>query len=170
MRYPTTYILNTSRIPDHFYALVKGLSGREATYNNPGTSLRSFVLAGTNILQQSIDVEGEMLDILRECEDFSGDEKVYETINNALRTKPYEVLELILAVEKDPDSVKDAMKQLNSMNRKVDEAWETLTRNTLEGQAKNMWSNAASDYKQAIIDLKTYASELVIHYESLLSA
>lgn len=165
MKYQTTYLLSASRMPEHFYSLIHGLQGRDVLYNNPGVSLRSFVVA--NILHEYLTLEPEMNDILNECIDFTDDESVYEKINHALRTQPYDILEKILEIGRQPSAVKDVMIRLNAMNKKVEETWDVLARNTLPGQKKNMWSSPASDYKQAIIDLKLYTTELAGHLDTL---
>lgn len=64
------YLLSIARLPDRLYGVYYGLQGRDAIYKNPGTSLRSFIVA-RHIRDEQIALSSEMLDNLLECEQFS---------------------------------------------------------------------------------------------------
>jgi len=68
--YNVNYLLSISRLPDHFYSRLKGLSGKDAEYKNPGVSLRSFVIARC-VRRDRTGVPADMVDIIKECEHFS---------------------------------------------------------------------------------------------------
>lgn len=78
------YLLAMSRLPDHFYAMMENLSGRDAIYKNPGVSLRSFVIARC-IRKEVVELYGEMLGTAILCEEFSRSPKVLAYITERLR-------------------------------------------------------------------------------------
>lgn len=78
-----------SRLPDHFYAMVHCLEGKDALYQNPGTSLRSFVVK--ELRNELVVVPEHLHETIRECEQFSSSLMVAKTIvelliNRATRT------------------------------------------------------------------------------------
>lgn len=78
------YLLAMARLPDHFYAMMENLSGRDAIYQNPGVSLRSFVIARC-IRKEVVELYGEMLKTAILCEEFSRSPKVLAYITERLR-------------------------------------------------------------------------------------
>jgi len=81
--YQVNYLLTMSRLPDHFYAMIYNLRGKDAIYKNPGVSLRSFVIAKC-IRQEEIFLTGDMLNLVAECEEFSTNTQNISTIVSML--------------------------------------------------------------------------------------
>ena len=98
--YNVNYLLSVSRLPDHFYALVNGITGRDATFANPGVSLRSFVIAKC-IRRENVQVSGEMLETIKVCEEFSRNTQVLASIIHHLQTYTVMVLDKIAAIPFD---------------------------------------------------------------------
>jgi hypothetical protein len=94
--YNVNYLLAISRLPDHFYALVNGLKGRDAMYQNPGVSLRSFVI-GKCIRQEIIEVSGDLIDTIAECEKFSYSSETLAKIVETLEKTSHDLSEAMLA-------------------------------------------------------------------------
>jgi hypothetical protein len=84
--YQVNYLLSMSRMPDHFYAMVNSLQGRDTEYKNPGVSLRSYLVAKC-LRQETVYISGELLDTIIECEEFSTNSKVLSTIVGTLIRK-----------------------------------------------------------------------------------
>lgn len=73
------YALKMTRLPIHFYALLNNLSGRDVLYQNPGVSLRSFIVHFW-LDEELFALDGEMLEALNDCERFSNDSETVPLI------------------------------------------------------------------------------------------
>jgi hypothetical protein len=93
--YNVNYLLTISRLPDHFYSMLQGLKGRDALYQNPGISLRSFVV-GKCVRQEIVQVEGEILESIAECEKFSYSGETLAKIVNTLEKNAKELSQAML--------------------------------------------------------------------------
>lgn len=92
--YNVNYLLAMSRLPDHFHAALHGHTGRDELYQNPGVSLRSFVIARC-IRQEFVEVPEEMLATVEECEKFSHSTQVLSHIVESLQKSTEYLLLLI---------------------------------------------------------------------------
>lgn len=92
--YQVNYLLTMSRLPDHFFAMVNGLKGRDAQYQNPGVSLRSFIV-GKALRREVIQVDGEMITAVHECEEFSMSASVIAKIVELLLTEANDLVTTI---------------------------------------------------------------------------
>ena len=82
-QYNVNYLISMSRLPDHFYAMINDLHGRDAEYKNPGVSLRSYIIAKC-LRQEIIYLSGEMINIVTECEEFSTNSQTLSMIVTTL--------------------------------------------------------------------------------------
>jgi hypothetical protein len=73
--FDVNYLLAASRMPDHFYAMMYNLTGRDEIYLNPGVSLRSFIIAHC-IRREFVELTGEMLQCAEACDEFSRSTKI----------------------------------------------------------------------------------------------
>lgn len=161
-KFETCYLLELSRFPEHFYAIIMGLEGRDILYQNPGVSLRSYVLSGTNPLQEILKIteDDPIYKMIRECESFCDDYNIHLKTQTALRSQPYEVVEQILELTHDRHASEGMMERLREYNVKVDAEWHTVMKNTLSTDV-DLFTYQGRLYKQALYNLKFYASELV---------
>ena len=83
--YQVNYLLSISRLPDHFYAMVNGLSRHDATYQNPGVSLRSYLVAKC-LDRETVQLTEHILLDARQCEAFSTSGEILAKITESLLT------------------------------------------------------------------------------------
>jgi len=96
--YSVNFLLTISRLPDRFFALINKLSGRDAEYLNPGVSVRSFVV-GRCLRKELVLCEGQLLESIFECEQFSTNKKVLEKIMRSLLESATEIVNEINGTE-----------------------------------------------------------------------
>jgi hypothetical protein len=169
-RFEMTYLLSLSHFPEQFYPMVMNLSGREALYNNPGTSLRSFVLAGQNSLQEYLDVSASVLATIEECEYFCHSVKVVEDVTAAMMQQPFEIVERISKITTDQKPVATMMKHLKILTTSLEGFWEALKSNSYHGGEifyYDLFTPEGKRFKQALFDLKIYSLQLVDILEKL---
>lgn len=170
MRLEVNLLLSVSRFTDHFYPLINNLTGRDAIYGNPGTSLRSFALSGTNPLQEFVDVPEEVVECYHACLDFCTDRTVILKVMSALSMQPYDIIEKILLISKNAEVTNPMMGRLKILNDNVQDAWEKLTACAIvdqNGKIDGIFTDEGSEFKQSLYDLKFYASDLVEALEKL---
>ena len=95
--YQVNYLLSISRIPDHFYAMINDLHGRDAEYKNPGVSLRTYIVAKC-LRQETVYLSGDILDVVIECEEFSTNSQVLSIIISTVISSTSALIEKITAL------------------------------------------------------------------------
>jgi len=93
--YNVNYMLAISRLPDHFYHILHNLKGRDALYQNPGASLRSYILANC-VRKEYVQISGPLLLTIQECDEFSRNAQVLSNIVEYLQ-KEADTLCLIIS-------------------------------------------------------------------------
>lgn len=85
-QFDVNYLLSISRLPDHFYAMIYNLQGKDIDYKNPAVSLRSYVIA--NCLKQDLVYTAKfpttVVESVIECEKFSRSSEILSKITTIL--------------------------------------------------------------------------------------
>ena len=82
--YQVDHLLSISRLADRLYPFIFGLKGREEMYQNPGTSLKSFLVV--NLREELVELDNEQLENLQACEEFASAASV-SVIVSSLRSQ-----------------------------------------------------------------------------------
>lgn len=112
-RFEVAYLLGISKLPDRFYSRVKKLVGRDQLYQNPGVSLRSFVV-GRHLLDEMVEVDDEMLKTVRECEQFNVD---FKALSEIVSRVTLEAKDLIAKLDGDMQLRRTFVSQLSDLRR-----------------------------------------------------
>jgi len=148
IKYHIGLLFDIAQLADHFYPIVKGLTGRDAIYQNPGASLRSFAVF--NCRNRIVELPEEITLAYEECVSFINDETVWETIEKYARTYPYELVDKLFAITGPSEDINQAMRDFNDLNCILD-----------QGRLGN-----DDQFVQALIDIKTKAEEFASDIES----
>lgn len=154
-RYATSTLLEDSQLADHFFSLVKGLTGRDAIYKNPGTSLRSYVVA--NCTNRLLDLDDSLQAIREECLSFNHDPEVRKAINTVMRDTPYELIKKISQIVGPSPQVSKTVSNLNSLVKMLDSV-----ENLEDNDSVNIWVQTLIELKNAIEDLTQVLESLPI--------
>ena len=161
--FTVSYLYQTATLADRFYGLVYDLSGREKAeiYYNPGTSLRSFLIAfggRTDI----IELSPEMTAIANECEDFESDIKALDKINTSLMTSASDLFTQMTSLPQDIRlNMLEGVNQLNQLAQLVKATFDAVVSTQEKGFTKfNLKSLPALNYKKALFDMQDKIEEI----------
>ena len=125
----TNHMLTLSRFPETFFPLINDLHGRDAQYQNPGFSLRSFIVARC-LRKEYCSIPKEMIEVVNECQAFSCDAGIVNRVAAELNRRVTKIYESIAALpghsqEKFLGSI-DQLKALTEQTRKLYESYVDL--------------------------------------------
>lgn len=146
--YQVGYLASVSRLADHFYPMVYCLEGRDVIYKNPGTSIRSFVI--TQIQHELVPVSDEMVQSIKECEEFTSSIMVVKTIVELLIAKAQELIptlknevEYATTLHKQAQIISTQFETI-ALQAAIDQHDQHFVHDNLVGQ----------NFKQALINMK----------------
>jgi len=159
--YHVNYLLSISRLPDHFYPMVNNLTPEQAKYQNPGSSLRSYIVA--NCLRQDIaPIPDDLTEIINECVMFSTSAEIISKIVDVLIKTSKD--QLIVISELDPVNLKKLSKHtqlLSDLASQVKIAFDTfiMTQDPAKDQA-DILSSQGIMLKSTMIDLHSMSERV----------
>lgn len=159
--YQTDYILSMSRIPVRFFPLIHGLTGRDATYQNPGISVQSFVVAN-GLRKEVIELEGQLVESFKICEHFSMDKEVLSRINESLIQSAATLLDQMNTLPQDLRFKMLSMAHsLHENGKMIQMSFDSLLESQNGNGDVNIMSIPGVTYKQAIFDMQDKIEEVI---------
>ena len=123
--YQVDHLLSISRLADRLYPFIFGLKGREEMYQNPGTSLKSFLVV--NLREELVELDNEQLENLQACEEFASAASVsviVSRISDATR-RAIGVLQHQVGSDRKKNG---QLAELKNMLRDLEQAYEDVRR------------------------------------------
>lgn len=154
--YQTGYLATIARLPDHFYAMVHCLEGRDKLYKNPGTSLRSFVVQ--QFLNELVVVPPGMIQTIHECEQFSSSLSVAKTIMELLVNRATACINEALVNGNQTDT--DLMAGIFALYKQghvIQTQFESIALQASDDSLGDVFTHdnlVGQNFKQSLIDMK----------------
>jgi len=161
--YRVADLLSAATLTERFYGLIHDLSGREKDqiYYNPGTSLKSFIIAHC-VKRDIVSVDGQMLDIIRECEQFQSNKTILIAINQCLISTAAALVNQINTMPKDAHlELIERVVELHQIGQVIKASFDALlSTQAIEEARVDMSSYPALTYKQALYDIQDKIDEI----------
>jgi hypothetical protein len=129
--------------------MVSGLTGRAATYENPGIALRSYVVAHC-LSREFVQLNGEILKEIHECEEFTKDSDVIGQISETLLKNATAIIEKISQLSAEHQvKLQDSVQTLNKHSATVSSLFSIY----IENVELDDNSYSARNLRDSLIDL-----------------
>lgn len=162
--------LSLARFTARFYPLVYGLSGRAATYQNPGESVFSYLVARA-LKQEIVELEEHLCTSLKQCEIFCTDRTILMQINDKLTNQASQLVNTMNTLNQDQRvRLIPAVQELHELGQLIRLTFDSLLTVQVPGAERlELDSVPGTTYRQSVFDMQTkleYWTSIIEQFET----